>query len=521
MNVNGYETVGDWLVSNISRTAIAYRGGKKYFLKEYSEYKMPRHDESTTPKLYDKLKKEFDDFMAYRIAINRALTELAGPGGNIILPSDWFVDDIFYVESTEFINNLIEDEDILNLPEEELLFVMKTAAASLYSIHRKNIVHSDLKRTNILAARNSSNNVVAKIIDFDRSYFANDIRPDDLGGDQSFMSPELTQCFICDMSDESLSYLSTKSDIFSLGLVFYNYLTHGKFPNIEGLTGALKNRSDSGKTVYCGEALLSGARLIISNEISQKYLCHLIAAMIQPEPEDRPSALEVLNILKNQKVIEYNADSQILIESDLSSTSEFSLKKEIASGEVSTLSKSEEIKAAKEEEIPVSYCDPWEEHKITFLTDELVKNGFVSSKHYSKRGAKCYKLFKKNGEGRVFTLENLMMLNLVKPTALAAKTPSKSKSSSVKDKITEPTDKTKKTKETESEKSSVVVDENKLWDEDAEYDYNMHAILSGGYKGIFRSIKNDKKGYTLVKNNDDQRFITFDKLKLLGYVTKK
>lgn len=153
MNVRGYELTEDWKVSNIGHTAKAKKSGKVYFLKRYGEYKMPRHDASTSAALYDRLKREFDSFKDNRIAINNALASLAGPGGNIILPTDWFVDDIFYIEATEFVDNLIEDEEILRLPKENKLFIMLTAAGALHNIHRKNIVHSDLKRTNILAAK--------------------------------------------------------------------------------------------------------------------------------------------------------------------------------------------------------------------------------------------------------------------------------------------------------------------------------------------------------------------------------
>ena len=322
MNIRGYELTGDWKVANRGFTVQATKSGKKYFLKKYGMYKMPRHDASTSEALYNRMKAEFDSFMENRVNINKALADLAGPGGNIILPTHWFVEDICYIEATAFVNDLIEDEDILNLSVEDKIFVMLTAAAALYNIHKKKIVHSDLKRTNILAARNSSGRISAKIIDFDMSYFENDLRPDELGGDQNFMSPELAQCFMYDMADEALEYMSTKSDIFSLGLVFHDYLvtekytddegrsrTRGCHPKIEGLTGKLKERADEGKTVYCCEALLAEGKLVVSDKIKEKYLRHLIAAMLQPEPEDRPTAQEVLDALRNKKVLELKSDA--------------------------------------------------------------------------------------------------------------------------------------------------------------------------------------------------------------------
>lgn len=490
MNVHGYELTKDWKVSNIGMTTQAKKGGKRYFLKRYGEYKMPRHDESTTPKLYDKLKREFDSFMANRIAINNALATLAGPGGNIILPSDWFVDDIYYIEATEFVENLIEDEDILNLPRENILFIMLTASGALHNIHRKNIVHSDLKRTNILAARNSAGKIVAKIIDFDRGYFANDIRPDELGGDQSFMSPELAQCFIYDMADEALEYLSTKSDIFSLGLVFHNYLTKGAFPVIKGLTGSLKERMDEGKTVYCGEAVLAGAQLFISKKVGDKYLSHLLAAMLQPEPSDRPTAQEVLEVLKTKRVLEIKADSAIQVEGEARETT-------TTSGATATSSV-----ATSEKKAPEGFCGPWEEHKIKINEAKLTANGYVASEQMVRRGVKCYKLYKRDNTARVFTLENLMMLSMVDKAEKEVSAPVASATAA-------------------SATTAEITDSSELWEADAAYRYDMDAIIAGGYKGVSKSTKNGIKGYVLIKKNDEQRFMTFDKLKLLRYAVKK
>lgn len=494
MNVHGYELTKEWKVSNIGMTTQAQRGGKRYFLKKYGEYKMPRHDESTSDRLYAKLKSEFDAFMDNRIAINNALASLAGPGGNIILPTDWFVDDIYYIEATEFIDNLIEDEDILNLPRENILFIMLTASGALHNIHRKNIVHSDLKRTNILAARNSAGNTVAKIIDFDRGYFVNNIRPDELGGDQNFMSPELAQCFMYDMADEALAYLSTKSDIFSLGLVFHNYLTKGAFPKISGLTGPLKARVDEGQTVYCCEAILAGAHLEISRRVGDKYLTHLLAAMLQPEPEDRPTAQEVLTVLKTKRVMDLKDDSVIHIEGETAPTGSSR-----AGGASGTTSTSEEASTA----VPTGYCAPWADHRIAFNESKLATNGYVASEQIERKGVKCYKLYKRDGASRTFTVDNLFILGLISEATTS-------------ERESPPAPVSTSTRSTE-----VMEEDNTLWEEDAAYEYDITAINAGGYKGVSKATKNGIKGYILIKRNDEQRFMTFDKLKLLKYVIKK
>lgn len=506
MNIRGYEIKGDWKVANRGFTVQAVKDGKKYFLKKYGMYKMPRHDASTSEALYNRMKKEFDSFMENRVNINKALADLAGPGGNIILPTHWFVEDICYIEATGFVNDLIEDEDILNLSDEDKIFVMLTAAAALYNIHKKKIVHSDLKRTNILAARNSSGRISAKIIDFDMSYFENDIRPDELGGDQNFMSPELAQCFMYDMADEALEYMSTKSDIFSLGLVFHDYLVNEKYtdekgrrrtkgchPKIEGLTGKLKTRADEGKTVYCCEALLAGGKLVVSNKIKEKYLQNLIAAMLQPEPDDRPTAGEVLEALRSKKVLELKSDSVRIAggtETDAP-----------ARTEAATPARAEAAPA-----VPSGFCAPWSEHSVKFVESKLNASGYVAAEQYDKAGSKCYYLYKRDGSKRLFSFENLLILGMVERIGDSKKPAAKPKAAApaatTADGIT-------------------VYDDGELWDEHGAYSYNMDAVRGYGYKAVARAERKGLKGYVLIKPSGEQRFMTVDKLQLLKFVIKK
>ena len=500
MNIRGYELTGDWKVANRGFTVQATKSGKKYFLKKYGMYKMPRHDASTSEALYNRMKAEFDSFMENRVNINKALADLTGPGGNIILPTHWFVEDICYIEATAFVNDLIEDEDILNLSVEDKIFVMLTAAAALYNIHKKKIVHSDLKRTNILAARNSSGRISAKIIDFDMSYFENDLRPDELGGDQNFMSPELAQCFMYDMADEALEYMSTKSDIFSLGLVFHDYLvtekytddegrsrTRGCHPKIEGLTGKLKERADEGKTVYCCEALLAEGKLVVSDKIKEKYLRHLIAAMLQPEPEDRPTAQEVLDALRNKKVLELKSDAVKIAGEEM---------------EVVAHAHGEETAPA----IPSGFCTPWPEHSVIFAESKLNASGYIASEQFNKAGSKCYYLYKRDGSKRLFTFENLLILGMIDRVGDSKKTASKPSTP---------------TPAPATSADITVYDDGKLWDEDNDYSYNIDFVKGSGYKTVARAERKGLKGYVLIKPSGEQRFMTVDKLKLLRFVVKK
>ena len=60
--IRGYKLETVWKVSNIGYTAEATKGGKKYFLKRYGEYKMPKRGSAMTDTLYNRMKAEFESF---------------------------------------------------------------------------------------------------------------------------------------------------------------------------------------------------------------------------------------------------------------------------------------------------------------------------------------------------------------------------------------------------------------------------------------------------------------------------
>lgn len=516
MNVGGFELDGDWKVSNIGFTATSTRGGKKYFLKKYGEFKMPRRGPSTSDKLFARLMGEFNAFKENRIAINVALSDIACSGGNIILPAKWFVDDIYYIEATEYVPGLIEDEAIMRLSRDELLFVMLTAAGALKNIHSKGIIHSDLKRTNILSARNSSGRVVAKIIDFDKSYFAANIREDELGGDQSYMSPELTWCLMCDLAEDALARLSTQSDIFSLGVVFHNYLCGGDFPEPVGLKGALAER----KTVYCGEALASGASLKLSKKITEPYLAHLIAAMLQPEPSDRPTAQGVMDALKTKTELPLPADSRIIID-----TPKKAAPRAAAPAAAPAASRPASRPAAPAAAparpaaapapapapapaapvIPTGFCEAWPEHAGTINEEGARSLGYVAAERTTRGTTNCYAFYTAEGKRTVFGFSNAKMLGLFTASASAAPAVKPTTSETIK----------------EAKRKAVVSDSAEPWEEDSAYVLDVEKAKADGYTGgIARAEKNGKKGYVLIAP-DKNTFLLMQTLKMLGYAKKK
>ena len=542
MKVNGFEIIGDWNVSNIGKTAIATRGDKKYFLKSYGEYKLPRRAD-VTEKTFVQMTEKFESFKNNRIAINTALASFAGSGGNIMLPQQWFVHDINYIEATEFVENVLPSEDIPKLPRADLLFIMKTAAGAMFNIHRKNIVHSDLKLSNVLVARNTMGKLVAKIIDFDRSYFINDIRPNDIGGDQAFMSPELTLCFVTDMAEDSLKLLSPKSDVFSLGLVFHQYLTGGEFPKVETLY------DDDGKEknfAFCGEAALHGAKLTLSEKIGKPYLAHLIANMLQLQPEDRPDSLQVLTALKEEKVLPLKEESTVEVPACLrvggkpfvaptpkpTTTPEPTPKKEESAVSVDK----KESKVEEKPAIPVGYCEPWDCHAIRFDKDKMREFDYVASERYESGAIKCYRLYNSKGSIRVFNVNTLKLMRMAYDTA--KEVPTKKEETFVKEEekvekvdtavddksesvVKKPVDETTSKEEEFKEITKEVASTGEMWPSDRIYEMDLEAVKEAGYIGLEKATNGGKECYALILPSGIKRNINISALKIMKLVKIK
>lgn len=433
MNVHGYELLGEWKNSTCGKVVKATRGGKTFFLKRYQTPVKPVMNGALDAKTFENNSKLFDKYIANRKRVNTTLRSVAGSGGNIIIPCEEFVEENHYTEASEFVEGVVDEdevEDVLaSLSNDVKKLLMLTAAGALSSVHGKGIVHSDLKLTNVLLARNSSGNYVAKLIDFDSSYFLDDKPIDDIIGDINFYSPELGVYSDVEDEDEKKELIKTlteKSDIFSLGLIFHFYLA-GALPQAKTLSERLKKRKEKGKAIYCWSVLNNDCELAMSDKItSLKYLT-LIQDMLNKDPEKRPTAIQVLQRLKapdTEGLIEEPwPEHRIMLDTSKLKTSGYVVfKKVIVAGAkkyelVSKEGKKVEYsadelqekgfaKSAREEK----FADPWPEHKIEFDEIRMRSRGFVASEQRIMSGIKGYALFRADSSSMFFNVDKLLAM---------------------------------------------------------------------------------------------------------------
>lgn len=495
MTVHGYELLSEWTNSTCGKRAIATKGGKNFFLKKYQTPVAPIRNSAMDAKTFEKNKKIFEKFVTLRKSINTTIRSIAGDGGNIIIPCEEFIDGNQYVEVSELVEGAVDDKEVetvlMSLSDDTKKLLMMTAAGALSSIHSKNIVHSDLKLKNVLLVRNKAGNYVAKLIDFDSSYFV-DEKPDEVIGTIDYYSPELGQYSGVEDEEELkrlAKNITVKSDIFSLGLIFHKYLC-GEVPTPIDLTETLKKRKAKGKAIYCWAALNQGCSLAISPRIENPNYISLINDMLKLNPDERPDATEVLKRLKLEVVIEEPwPEHNIILNKDILKTNSIAGLKKISEGttkKYELLAKDGKTQSLTKDDLlskgyakiaaPSGFADPWSEHNIEFDLDILKKRGFVSSEQKVMSGIKGYSFYRADSTSTFFKVEMLIAMKYAKKKTDGDTLPPPPPTSS------DP------------------------WPEH-KIVFDMDAIKAKGYVGFERKSMGGVNGYEFVRSNGTKQFI--------------
>ena len=151
------------------------------------------------------------------------MAPLTSYGGNLIATLDFFRHGAKYYKVTEKVDLAgLEPRDVAALGFPAQLVLLKTVAHSLRILHNLEIVHSDLKPSNVLIKRTELG-YTTKLIDFDSSYVVGKPPPpEEIVGTMNYYSPELVSYI---QGTGNAADLTQASDIFALGLIYAEYLT--------------------------------------------------------------------------------------------------------------------------------------------------------------------------------------------------------------------------------------------------------------------------------------------------------
>jgi eukaryotic-like serine/threonine-protein kinase len=252
--------------------------GKVYFIKEFLSPKYPSEKTSSgSPATVEKRKKKCAEFEKHHTLLNKEISKKSSIGGNLISAFDFFRNGTTYYKVSEKVDvSSISITEVSRLPVEQKLLIIRTITSSLKILHDIGIVHGDLKQDNILIKMTAPGKYVAKLIDFDNSYFSGKppLKSEDIVGTQEYYSPELARLIIKG-ADTTPGELTTQSDVFALGILFSEYWSGSK------------PVTDSAYR-FVWQAVLEDKKPKLSGTIPPK-LQEMISKMLSPAYADRPN----------------------------------------------------------------------------------------------------------------------------------------------------------------------------------------------------------------------------------------
>jgi serine/threonine protein kinase len=280
--INGYTILEDFKVvgAGLSKWTFARRDGRDFFIKEFLSPTYP--DEHAPGSELTKAKKRTRcaAFEAHHRSIQAALQPLSIYGGNLIVTLDFFRSGAKYYKITEKVDAAgLDTKDVASFDLATKLVLFKTVAHSLKILHDLEIVHSDLKPSNVLMKRTEFG-YTTKLIDFDSAYLARRPPPaEEIVGTINYYSPELLGYI--QNAGVSPEQLGTASDVFALGLIYAEYLTGAPPP------------FDVDRHHEPAVAVRNGESLRVAAPGQPRVIVELVDQMLLPDPAARPTVAEV------------------------------------------------------------------------------------------------------------------------------------------------------------------------------------------------------------------------------------
>ncbi len=271
--------------SGYAKWGFAKFGDKEFFIKEFLCPVYPEEDIPISKEIKNQKISDCEKFYQKKNKLYKKIKKAAN--GNIVFANDFFRYKSRYYLITDKIDTAsISIEEICKLPDDKKLLILKIIAHTVNCLSKIKVIHCDLKPGNLLIHETKDGYYTIKLIDFDSSVFENDMieSNEEIQGDTVYLAPEM----YLRLAGEDIA-LTTKVDVFALGLIFHQCLC-GELPCInEGYD-------------YVYEAVLDEADITLNENIFPEYN-RIIDAMLDKYPDNRPSLIDIFNLLSGLQPI--------------------------------------------------------------------------------------------------------------------------------------------------------------------------------------------------------------------------
>lgn len=276
-------------------------GKEKLLCKVFNEQVLPRNNGALDEETIARNQARFDAFTRRRTRLLQQVNAAAGAGDGIICPAYTGVHEDHWAEFVPLVEDPIpytmENLVLGAMPDPQKVGLLKRLTVLVARLHAHGVVHCCLQPQQVLLVGELTD-ILPKLADFEDACLEDEI-PLELGGDVSWYSPEQAAYLAADPDERDPGYITTASDIFTLGLLFHWYMT-GEQPRLHGLPEPLRSRQRAGKFVYVWEAALCGVEgCVVPYPTMGDGLAELIGQMLDPDPNARPTAEQVLERLNH------------------------------------------------------------------------------------------------------------------------------------------------------------------------------------------------------------------------------
>lgn len=278
-----YQTVTPFNVSGKAEYCFAVCGGRRYFLKKFSSPTYPSDDSGMDRETIAYKRRQADQFVARQSNLYRKVRN-SNQAGHIVCVERFFrCGTKIYAASPQVDIVPMSIQQIAMQPQETKRVLLHALALSMRDLHGQGVVHADIKPDNIMIKKTNGAYLIAKVIDFDSSFLAEEPPAswEDVEGDQIYLAPETCRA----IGGEKVQ-LDQKLDVFACGLLFHEYWT-GHLPRYPDNFG------------YAHNAVLKG-QVLHADATVPRELGQLLDSMMLADPNARPTMQQVLDMLEGK-----------------------------------------------------------------------------------------------------------------------------------------------------------------------------------------------------------------------------